>query len=509
MIQLAIDFGSTSTYVCLLDKGRQRLVSFQNEEGESQEAYPTLVAAPVADATGTLRFGFDARDRLSDPAWEVRRDLKRRLIGEKLEEQLTLGGQAHPLLDVLTRFFIALDEALRTRSSLTPKQRAADFQVAFAVPARAHNTWRFLTGEALRGAGFKLSLTLDEPSASALDQLDRGSKRAEELLVYDLGGGTCDLSCLRSEGGQVTLAASRGRWDIGGADFDRILAELALPEGAWGQLSVASKARLLELSREQKETLTSNRRKLWLEVGECLSDAECEAIGLDKTKPQEVLVQELYAQIEPILEESFQLFDELPLSPLESGRARPIYIVGGGGALPLVARLLRARFGRRVQRVTSPKGSVAYGLAAATARAADEAPPEKEKLGHYFGVFRDWDAGRSASFDPLFSPESLLDGTQEVKRRYRPRHHLGQLRFLDCDRFEEGTPEGQLRHLDPFSISYQADATSPSAEGLFADGEAPLVEERYLLRSDGEISVVIEDLERGVLLASGSAAPRS
>ena len=508
MIQLAIDFGSTSTYVCLLDKGRQRLVSFQSEEGESQEAYPTLVAAPITGAAGELRFGFDARALLSDPTWEVRRDLKRALICEELEEKITLGTGEQALLDVLTNFFIALDHALRTRSSLSPKQRRADFQVAFAVPARAHNTWRFLTGEALRGAGFKLSLTLDEPSASALDQLDRGSKQVEELLVYDLGGGTCDLSCLRSEGGQVTLAASRGRWDIGGADFDRTLAELALPEGAWEQLSTASKARLLELSREQKETLTSNRRKLWIEVGECLSDSECEALAIDKTKPREVLVQEFYAQIEPILEESFQLFNELPLSPLESGRARPIYIVGGGGALPLVARLLRARFGRRVQRVTSPKGSVAYGLAAATARAADEAPPQKETLGHYFGVFRDWDAGRSASFDTLFSPDSLLDGTQEVKRRYRPRHHLGQLRFLDCDRFEGGTPEGQLRHLAPFSISYQAGEATPSVDGLFSDEEAPLVEERYLLRSDGEISVMIEDLERGVLLASGSAATR-
>lgn len=83
-----------------------------------------------------------------------------------------------------------------------------------------------------------------------------------------------------------------------------------------------------------------------------------------------------------------------------------LYVVGGASEFPLVSRVLRRRFGRRVHRSTHNAGSTAIGLAIA----ADEQAgyTVSERLARGLGVFREYDSGASLSFDPLLTP--MIDG---------------------------------------------------------------------------------------------------
>src|SRR5262249_6259665 len=77
-----------------------------------------------------------------------------------------------------------------------------------------------------------------------------------------------------------------------------------------------------------------------------------------------------------------------------------LYVVGGASGLPIVPRMLRARFGRRVHRSPHPAGATAIGLAITAA--AEEPPVLAEQFTRHLGVFRERDAGSGIAFDGIF-----------------------------------------------------------------------------------------------------------
>ena len=108
-------------------------------------------------------------------------------------------------------------------------------QVMLGVPANANSNQRFLTQEAARAAGFEVLGLLNEPSAAAVEFACRNSGDRKNLgkgglLVYDLGGGTFDASLVALGEAERSVIASDGISDLGGDDFDEILALLALRE---------------------------------------------------------------------------------------------------------------------------------------------------------------------------------------------------------------------------------------------------------------------------------------
>src|SRR4029077_18638006 len=118
-----------------------------------------------------------------------------------------------------------------------------------------------------------------------------------------------------------------------------------------------------------------------------------------------------------------------------------IYTVGGGSGLPLVARVLRERFGRRVHRSPFPAAACAIGLAIAADH--DSGVAVHDRLSRTFGVFREKDEGRALSFDPLLLPNVPLGGAPLV-RRYRAAHNVGHFRFVECASLRDGEPDGDI-----------------------------------------------------------------
>ena len=98
-----------------------------------------------------------------------------------------------------------------------------------------------------------------------------------------------------------------------------------------------------------------------------------------------------------------------------------IYVVGGGSELPIVARALRKRFGRRVHRSPYPSAAIAIGLAIACDETAGF--ELSDRYARTFGVFREGAAGSAITFDPIFTSETLLParatGQVQCRRDYR------------------------------------------------------------------------------------------
>ena len=149
-------------------------------------------------------------------------------------------------------------------------------QAMLGVPANANSNQRFLTQEAARAAGFEVLGLLNEPSAAAVEfacrnDKDRKNPRKGGLLVYDLGGGTFDVSLVDLAENERSVIASDGIPDLGGDDFDEILALLALSEaGKPGEteesLTGAEWYLLFDECREKKESLNPNSRKLTIDL---------------------------------------------------------------------------------------------------------------------------------------------------------------------------------------------------------------------------------------------------
>src|SRR6267142_194327 len=196
-MRLGIDFGTTRTRVAAVLKGNYPLIDFQTETGDVQDWYPSLIAVKGE----RLRSGLDALAIQHDPEWEICRSFKRLLADGSTQSLLTVGTVTLSLLEWLTRFLTALREDLFRRSNLDVGSEES-LEVMVGIPTNANSNQRFMTLEAFRRAGFEVVGMLNEPSAAGIEYAHRYrrsdlTRRREHVVVYDLGGGTFDVSVIR------------------------------------------------------------------------------------------------------------------------------------------------------------------------------------------------------------------------------------------------------------------------------------------------------------------------
>ncbi len=441
-MRLGIDFGTTRSVVALADRGNYPVLSFQSDTGDTIQYYPTLIAA----REGEWAFGLDALVHRNEPGWFFLRSLKRLLADAGPESQTPLGDRSEPVISVMEGFLSGLKQTLRTNSSLdlSPEE---PLEVLIAVPANANSNQRFLTFEGFRRAGFSVLGMINEPSAAGLEyahsQRPRSdTARQEHLVVYDLGGGTFDTSivCLRERTHEVLTNEGISR--LGGDDFDELLLELALSRAGIESLSGRQRYQLLDVCREQKEMLHPNTRKIVLDLGRVIEGAD-EAV---------IPVTEFYDRCQPLVERTIAAVESAIShagggSEIDWKDLAAVYLVGGSSDLPIVSRMLRERYGRRVRRSHYPFAATAIGLAiAADAAAGFEL---KERFTRHFGVWRETDGGSKITFDTIFRKDTKLPATGEpplvLRRTYRPAHNIGHYRYVECGRLmEEGEPAGDI-----------------------------------------------------------------
>ena len=304
-MKLGIDFGTTRIVAAAADRGNYPLVGFESPDGQAREWFPPLVAIRGNER----RFGWSAWAMEGDRDWTVLRSLKRLLKRAGLMTRLDLAGCTIPVMELATELLTAFRQQLRQASTLS-LDRGDPIEAMIGVPANANSNQRFLTAEAFRAAGFQVLGMLNEPSAASVEfghreRAQRKGQMRRSLLVYDLGGGTFDASLVEMEEDTHTVVASAGLSDLGGDDFDEILAKLALETAGRADeresLSDAESFRLLEECRERKESLNPNTRRI-------VADLERVREGWGEVS---IAVAPYYELCRPLVERTAEVVEEL------------------------------------------------------------------------------------------------------------------------------------------------------------------------------------------------------
>jgi molecular chaperone DnaK (HSP70) len=473
------------------------LITFQGEHGHALDWYPSLIAT----RGDRLAFGVRAQVVQYDPEWNLLRSFKRLLGDSHPDTAWKVGDVELPMTEWLTRFLVALRMDLIHRSSLEvgPRDR---LEVMLGTPAHANSNQRFLTLEAFRRAGFEVVGMLNEPSAAGIEYAHRYrkvdlSRRREHVVVYDLGGGTFDAAVICMTENRHDVVSSEGIARLGGDDFDAVLLEMALADQD-AALPVPSHAssRLLTLCREAKEAINPNSRKIAVDFGQV--DPSLGEVM--------VLVAEFYERCTPLIAQTLRATEAAIRAGLgsegdESSGLGVVYLVGGSCELPILARALRDRFGKRVRRSPYPSGATAIGLAVAADQEGGYVL--SDRFNRHFGVWRESEGGQQIVFDPIVRKETPLPQAGELavvaSRRYHPVHNVGRFRYLECSALgDRGEPAGDI-------LAWQ-EIVFPYAPGLVgranlkavrvqrdAEVESHIIEEVYRCDANGVVEVTMAD----------------
>ena len=475
-MRLGIDFGTTHTVVAMVDRGNYPIVSF-----DGVESVPSLVAARHED--GALRYGAEAAAVRHAPGWSVLRSFKRLLNDAGPETAVEIGPRRVLLVDILAGFFDQVHREL-VRSSNAGLTVDEELEVAVSVPANSSTAQRFLTLAAFRRAGFEYAHRYRSTLTS----------QREHVVVYDLGGGTFDASLLKMARKTNEVVTSRGVVHLGGDDFDEAIFALVAARAGLGELAPAERELVLEECARQKESVGPNTKRFVVDLS---------AVGRE---PIAFPVDDVYQACAPLVERTMDALEPLlsaPESAASWDEVAGLYIVGGGGAFPLVPRRLKERFGeRRVRRSAYPFAATAIGLAITL---DTEAGWElEERLTRTFGVFREAQSGGEVTFDPIFSRDTPLPKPGEpplmAMRRYRPAHNIGHFRFLECSHVVGGRPDGDVVPWEevhfPFDRSLRDESGLAVLPVVRREGDAD-IEEVYRCGAEGGIAVTVTSCDDG------------
>jgi molecular chaperone DnaK (HSP70) len=494
-VRIGIDFGTTRVVVAAADRGNYPLVTFEAPDARVRDWFPSLLAI-----SGDKRvYGWEALEQQGKPGWTIVRSLKRWLKNAGPCSELDVACQRLNLSLLMTEMMMAVRRELMDKSTLGASKYDR-LQVMLGVPANANSNQRFLTQEAARAAGFEVLGLMNEPSAAAVEFACRnksGPKNGVKggLLVYDLGGGTFDVSLVALAEAERSVIASDGIPDLGGDDFDEILALLALaeagkPEPTENSLTGAEWYLLFDECREKKEALNPSSRKITVDLERVRKDWREVSIGVDA----------FYERCRPLVEASRRVVETL-LAAHPDHAIDTLYLTGGGSELPPVARVLRETFGRRVRRSAYMRSATAIGLAIRAEGHEDR--PLRDQFTKNFGVWREADDGRNIVFDVIFPRGVKLPSRGEeplrIVRSYRPVHNIGYFRYLECLQLgANNQPEGEISNWDEIRVAFDprlrnsANLTDQPVR-RYAPPQELLIEEEYTCDANGDVEVRIRD----------------
>ncbi|MAZ32789.1 MAG: Fe-S protein assembly chaperone HscA [Thalassospira sp.] len=369
-LAVGIDLGTTNSVVAISNDEKPEVL----RDTSGGNAIVPSVVYYGADADPVV--GEAARDQINDNADRVVSSVKR-LMGRGIADVKSIAGTLPYHVEVPAEDAEKSGEPMMVRLNvgdrvLTPVEVSADIlralraraeeslgkpveKAVITVPAYFDDGARTATKDAARLAGIEVLRLVNEPTAAALAYgLDNG---AEGLYaVYDLGGGTFDISLLKMQKGVFQVKATGGDAALGGDDFDHAIAEHLLAErksgGTTDDLDASDAKRLLKTARKVKEALTdADETSVTVSLGGAETTHTVTRAAFDAMIAK--LVSRTIAITEQVLDDADILADDV----------KGVVLVGGSTRVPAVRKAVADLFEQDPLSDIDPDEVVALGAA--------------------------------------------------------------------------------------------------------------------------------------------------
>jgi molecular chaperone DnaK len=342
---VGIDLGTTNSEVALVRDGQPHVFA---EDGD-----PILPSFVGITEDGRLLVGKAARNQWILAPERTVKSIKRQM-GQDVKVQL--GDQEYRPQEISAMIL----RALRDRAAAELNQPVN--KAVITVPAYFNDAQRQATREAGELAGLEVVRILNEPTAASLTY-DPSQTELRRMLVYDLGGGTFDVSIVQSQEGVIEVLASHGDTQLGGDDFDDLLLNRVCTlfreeHDIDLRQNVVAKARLLKAVEGAKRQLSFHPLARIEE--EFIAEKDGQALHLNA----EVTREEYEDLIRPLLDRTMECVQRaLNDARLTGANIDKVVLVGGSTRTPLVSQLLEERLGQPAHQEVNPDLCVAMGAA--------------------------------------------------------------------------------------------------------------------------------------------------
>jgi molecular chaperone DnaK (HSP70) len=339
---VGIDLGTTNSEIAIYQNGRPDVLA----DEQRRVILPSVVGL---SETGDLLVGEEARNQFLLYPDRTVRSIKRRM---GTDVRVRLGEREYTPQEISAIILSRLKE-IAQRQLGRPVSKAV-----ITVPAYFSDTQRQATREAGEIAGLEVVRIINEPTAAAL-VYEAAHHQGKRILVYDLGGGTFDVSVVRIEAGVVEVISSHGNNQLGGDDFDHkivehVLEHLKIRHSVDVSGEPRAMARILRGAETAKKHLSDHPFARIEE--EYLTEHDGKPVNLDL----ELSREDYEEMITPFIEETLgAIHIALESANLISSQVDEILLVGGATRTPLVRRRLVEAFAKE------PRGEVDADLCVA------------------------------------------------------------------------------------------------------------------------------------------------
>ena len=372
---IGIDLGTTNSCVAIIENGNTKVI----ENSEGARTTPSIVAY----TNDEILVGASAkRQAVTNPKNTIY--AAKRLIGRKFKEQAVqkdINLMPYEIIESSNgdAWIRAQDKELAPPQISAEvlrkmKKTAEDYlghevtQAVITVPAYFNDSQRQATKDAGKIAGLEVLRIINEPTAAALAYgVDKQDKKDRKVAVYDLGGGTFDISIIEianvDDDKQIEVLSTNGDTFLGGEDFDQrimdfLVAEFKKDQGVDLTKDVLALQRLKEAAEKAKIELSNSQQ----------TDVNLPYITADATGPKHMNVKLTRAKLESLVDELIQRSIEpcrvaMKDAGVNASDIDEVILVGGMTRMPKVQEAVEKLFGKAPRKDVNPDEAVAVGAA--------------------------------------------------------------------------------------------------------------------------------------------------
>jgi len=373
---IGIDLGTTNSCVAVMDGGTVKII----ENSEGNRTTPSIIAYPK-DSDEILVGQPAKRQAVTNPEntlYAIKRLIGRRFEEDEVQKDIDLvpykiikAKNGDAWVEVKGKKMAAPEISARVIQKM--KQTAEDYlgtevkEAVITVPAYFNDSQRQATKDAGKIAGLDVKRIINEPTAAALAYGVDKATGDKKVAVYDLGGGTFDVSIIEMEDidgeKHFEVLSTNGDTFLGGEDFDQriinhLVAEFKKDQGLDLSNDAMALQRLKEAAEKAKIELSSSEQ----------TEVSLPYITADASGPKHLNIKITRAKLESLVADLLKRSIEpckiaLKDAGLSSGDVDEVLLVGGQTRMPKVQKMVQDFFGKEPKKDLNPDEAVAMGAA--------------------------------------------------------------------------------------------------------------------------------------------------